>query len=1032
MPPRRSLKQRSLADMASRARRWLNDADSNVQSLHRVRRIIQRYNNSAQGALQFDTTGIQAALAPPPLASDPGWGLVYVILHQNNKLGVYVGWTVQPLQERFWEHWRSAPADNDATPRTLYREMHKHGIHKFIILAVEQVQYTAPQDVADGDIASQRRREQFWQSRFSSRVRDGGYNDIRVIHQKSRPPVSRIDARIFGQREYDLKAAHLLQYWINGGEHVTAEHFANYGDNKLLRFVEIWSMAAPTTPEYRLCRLLLAVLAERAHSEHDVALAAEQQAQVRSVVLPFSSYLWDQFPLTKLLDDENRRDLLPPGSQLREHVHAVRLRYTLPLKLIVCNYAAVPQPQPMRSIHNDDGEPVCICHTQPFETFVDGHHHHVLTADMKVFQHLPDLFQILSKGTSFRSEFLQEGDTAYSVLSSVLDSMISVSANVDGLPATAYAAWKCSITSALTPAVIDRFERSLPESFDQQHAEVRSTLRRAMGMLKSISNHFVITTTDKATGRFAAICKVWYSQQLAASLRSSTYVPAGANVAATVAALYAQMNEFEVPTDIVASYDATGRRSSHAPTALPFCFLTLKAHKNPVGVRTVTSVAMTPLSGFARVTAKLLVACVKVFDIIWVTLAQLAGIKCGSSWITSNSEQVPARLRRAMAFSDNWERAFEVWDFTQMYTQFVPSDMKRQLAKCIDDIFKFQAGQSIFAAASDFGRRGGLRKAGDVKLTLHLKYAGRSRGMQLVDSVTWSNLDVDAAVPRGEQLFDAAKVKDMLSTVLDNAFVTHKGRVYKQVKGMPMGINCAPQLANLYCGYYELCYMVRATVRYLASQQRLRVEKAYLNAMFNGSRFIDDIGLAGIPADYCMAELFQDKRASGGADGVYPVSISTDDGASVDNPMELKLENSGLSCHYLDLQLSIGAGGSFQSTVYQKRDDMPVFYDYRRFPHIDSFISDKAKYGVFTSQLHRFAGLCSTTAAYKHNVLRLLAEMLEHGYDYRTLRQRLSRFKNSYKTIRLRVFADQLSDRSVQHIWRGLLFQCDQLRQQLA
>ena len=34
---------------------------------------------------------------------------------------------------------------------------------------------------------------------------------------------------------------------------------------------------------------------------------------------------------------------------------------------------------------------------------------------------------------------------------------------------------------------------------------------------------------------------------------------------------------------------------------------------------------------------------------------------------------------------------------------------------------------------------------------------------------------------------------------------------------------------------------------------------------------------------------------------------------------------------------------------------MPVFHDYRRFPHIDSLISDRAKYGVFTSQLHRFA-----------------------------------------------------------------------------
>ena len=104
-----------------------------------------------------------------------------------------------------------------------------------------------------------------------------------------------------------------------------------------------------------------------------------------------------------------------------------------------------------------------------------------------------------------------------------------------------------------------------------------------------------------------------------------------------------------------------------------------------------------------------------------------------------------------------------------------------------------------------------------------------------------------AAVPTTEKLFDANMVKEMISIVLDNAFVTHKGSVFRQAKGMPMGINCAPQLANLYCGHYELSYMVRATAQYLSSTPRLRVEKAYLNAMFNGSRFIDDIGLAGIP-----------------------------------------------------------------------------------------------------------------------------------------------------------------------------------------
>ena len=58
------------------------------------------------------------------------------------------------------------------------------------------------------------------------------------------------------------------------------------------------------------------------------------------------------------------------------------------------------------------------------------------------------------------------------------------------------------------------------------------------------------------------------------------------------------------------------------------------------------------------------------------------------------------------------------------------------------------------------------------------------------------------------------------------------------------------------------------------------------------------------------------------------------DGSIVATPMELKHDHGGLGTHYLDLQISIGEQSSFQSTVYQKRDDMPVFHGYRRFPHM--------------------------------------------------------------------------------------------------
>ena len=89
-------------------------------------------------------------------------------------------------------------------------------------------------------------------------------------------------------------------------------------------------------------------------------------------------------------------------------------------------------------------------------------------------------------------------------------------------------------------------------------------------------------------------------------------------------------------------------------------------------------------------------------------------------------------------------------------------------------------------------------------------------------------------------------------------------------------------------------------------------------------------------------------------DGIFPAVVLDHDGTSIDNPMGLNLERQGLTCPFLDLLLTFTADGQFTSTVYQKRDAMPVFRDYRRFPHMASVLSDKARYGVFVSQLHRF------------------------------------------------------------------------------
>jgi hypothetical protein len=55
---------------------------------------------------------------------------------------------------------------------------------------------------------------------------------------------------------------------------------------------------------------------------------------------------------------------------------------------------------------------------------------------------------------------------------------------------------------------------------------------------------------------------------------------------------------------------------------------------------------------------------------------------------------------------------------------------------------------------------------------------------------------------------DVDKLCDMVDYLIDSSYVAHNGTVYKQVIGMAMGVHNAPQIANLYCAYYKLHYII--------------------------------------------------------------------------------------------------------------------------------------------------------------------------------------------------------------------------------
>ena len=91
----------------------------------------------------------------------------------------------------------------------------------------------------------------------------------------------------------------------------------------------------------------------------------------------------------------------------------------------------------------------------------------------------------------------------------------------------------------------------------------------------------------------------------------------------------------------------------------------------------------------------------------------------------------------------------------------------------------------------------------------------------------------------------------------------------------------------------------------------------------------------------------------------------------------------------LNLHLSI-SDGFVKTKIYDKRDDFD--FDIVNFPFLDGDVPRSASYGVYISQLIRFARVSSHVDYFNTRNKVLTAKLLRQGYRYHKLRKAFSKF----------------------------------------
>ena len=103
-------------------------------------------------------------------------------------------------------------------------------------------------------------------------------------------------------------------------------------------------------------------------------------------------------------------------------------------------------------------------------------------------------------------------------------------------------------------------------------------------------------------------------------------------------------------------------------------------------------------------------------------------------------------------------------------------------------------------------------------------------------------------------------------------------------------------------------------------------------------------------------------------------------------PAELQLNKANSSdteAPFLDLNLSI-TNGTVSTKIYDKRDDFD--FDIANFPFLDGDVPRRTSYGMYISQLIRFARGSSNVNDFNCRNKALTVNLFRQGYRYHKLR----------------------------------------------
>ena len=493
------------------------------------------------------------------------------------------------------------------------------------------------------------------------------------------------------------------------------------------------------------------------------------------IIIPFRSHKIDQLQLASIVNDKSVCTLIPDKVK---YLYPPKVYYKLnnPNCLRFCNYNKFLNKVTMEEVSNII-QNNCSCDLMP--DFIYQPYGHILTGNLDIIKN-PELKELFSYGAKHRlPKSISWQATEKEILESLNQHVVSISKRFH-LSTSDFSEWKSRIMTLVKHRIFRLNKNNQGRvTFNYNNKAIEITLNE-------LQKIFVIAPVDKASNNFSFICKKFYLKVL---LEELGFDLSSLNPIGNITYKPENISESEILNkhlkDLLAMFQI---KCTDKDIRLPKLFWIPKLHKNPYKFRFIAGARHCTTKTLSINVNRGLKVVRDNFHIYCESIKKNTGYRY--FWSVASTQEFLNNISNVNVHS------MQVYDFSTLYTNLEHNDIRNNIFSILDLVFN----------------------------SSNRKYLCVGYDRSFFAKSQYKNFSC----------FNVDSFKKAIDYVISEVYVTFAGKVFKQVRGVPMGGNSSPLLADLFLLNCEFSYM-----KQIVKDKKFGLAKL----LSNTSRYIDDVSV---------------------------------------------------------------------------------------------------------------------------------------------------------------------------------------------